>query len=211
MKLGIIEQLQWRYATKSFNSEKFLTNEQLSTLIHAFNLTATSYGLQPIKLVVIQDKEKQKQLVTASMGQKQVEQASHVLVFCIQTTIDKDFVTEYFDRVHNIRNTPKDILKPFKNFLIEDFEKKSQDQIEVWATNQAYLAMGNLMTVCAMEGIDACPMEGFEAQKYDELLNLTAQGLRSVLVMPIGFRADDDMFASFKKVRKEMADSVIIW
>lgn len=211
MKLGIIEQLQWRYATKAFNSEKFLTEEQLSTLLQAFNLTATSYGLQPIKLVVVQNKEKQKQLVAATMGQKQVEQASHVLVFCIQTSIDKEFVTEYFDRVHNIRNTPKTVLKPFKNFLIEDFENKSQDQIEVWATHQAYLAMGNLMTVCAMEGIDACPMEGFEANKYDELLGLTPKGLRSVLVMPIGFRADDDMFASFKKVRKNLEDSVVIW
>lgn len=208
--MKIIEKLNWRYATKLFDSTTILTEDKIQTLTEAFNLTATSYGLQPIKLMVIQNKELQQELTLHAMNQKQVGQASHLLVICIQTEINKHFVKEYFDRVYAIRKTPKDILKPFENFLIEDFENKSQKDIEVWATNQAYLALGNLMTVCAMEGIDACPMEGFDAAKYDEVLHLKEKGLKSVLIMPIGYRSKDDMFADLKKVRKEMAESVIM-
>lgn len=207
--MEIIDKLQWRYATKAFETNKIVPNEKLDIIKQAFNLTATSYGLQPIKLIVLRNKELQEQLLPYAMNQKQIVQASHVLILCIQTNIDKEFVTNYFDRVHKIRNTPKHILKPFESFLIEDFENKSQKDIENWAINQAYLALGNLITVCALEGIDSCPMEGFNPEKYDELLKLEKLGLKSVLLLPIGYRAEDDMFADFKKVRKTIADSII--
>ena len=209
MKMDIINRLQWRYATKLFDSSKSIPADKLETLLQAFNLTATSYGLQPIKLVVLKDKELQEKLVEHSMNQIQIAQASHVLIFCIQTTIDEEFILEYFNRVHSIRNTSKSILKPFQDFLIADFEGKPQVDIENWATKQAYLAMGNMLTVCALEGIDSCPMEGFSPEKYDEILNLKKQGLKSVLLLPVGYRAEDDMFADFKKVRKELPNSVI--
>ncbi|WP_338733676.1 NAD(P)H-dependent oxidoreductase [Mangrovimonas cancribranchiae] len=209
--MNIIEKLEWRYATKSFDENAILTENKINTLIQAFNLTATSYGLQPIKLIVIQDKEFQHELMQHAMNQKQIVQASHLLVFCIQTAIDKHFVNEYFNRVHAIRQTPKDILQPFEDFLINDFENKSQKDIDAWATNQAYLAMGNLMTVCAMESVDACPMEGFLPDKFDEALQLKEKGLKSVLLMPVGYRAQDDKFAAFKKVRKNIEDAVIKW
>ena len=93
--------------------------------------------------------------------------------------------------------------------MISDFEKKPQAFIEDWATNQAYLAMGNILTVCALEGIDSCPMEGFKSDRYDEVLGLKKRGLKSVLLLPIGYRANDDMFADFKKVRKPLNDSII--
>lgn len=207
--MNLIEQLHWRYATKKFDDAKLLTAEKINILKLTFNLTATSYGLQPIKLVIFSDKSLQKELVKYTMDQQQLAQASHVLVFCIETTIDEAFISNYFSRVHEIRDTPKNILAPFKSFLINDFEKMSIEQIQNWATKQAYLAMGNLLTVCAMEKIDACPMEGFMPEKYDEILQLNQLGLKSVLVMPIGYRAKDDMFADFKKVRKNINQSVI--
>ncbi len=207
--MNVIKHLNWRYATKAFNPTKIVSDEKLTVLKEAFNLTATSYGLQPIKLVVFSDKKLQTELISATMNQKQIAEASHVLVFCIETTIDEEFVLEYFNRVHTIRDTPKSILKPFQDFLISDFEKKPQDYIEDWATNQAYLAMGNILTVCALEGIDSCPMEGFDPEKYDEVLGLKKRGLKSVLLLPIGYRADDDMFADFKKVRRSIKDSII--
>jgi len=207
--MSIIEHLHWRYATKAFDINKKVTSEKLEVIKQAFNLTATSYGLQPIKLVIVNNNQLQKDLVSVGMNQKNLEQASHVLILCIQTEIDEDFVTEYFNRVHNIRETPKAILQPFQDFLISDFEKKPQEQIEAWATNQTYLAMGNLLTVCAMEGIDACPMEGFDPKACDDLLGLGKIGLKSVLLLPIGYRAENDMFADFKKVRKPIADSII--
>lgn len=207
--MNLIEQLQWRYATKKFDNTKLLDAEKLNTIKQAFNLTATSYGLQPIKLVIFSDKDLQQQLVEHTMNQVQLAQASHVLVFCIERFIDKAYITEYFNRIKDIRNTPDSILNPFKEFLIDDFEAQSQTTIDDWATKQAYLAMGNLLTVCAIEGIDACPMEGFSPDQYDEMLQLNQQGLKSVLVMPIGYRAQDDIFADFKKVRKDLNHSII--
>jgi nitroreductase / dihydropteridine reductase len=100
-------------------------------------------------------------------------------------------------------------LEPFQNFLIGDFEKKHIDEIAVWATNQAYLALGTLLTVCAIEGIDSCPMEGFEPSSYDKLLGLDEMNLESVLVLPVGYRAADDMFSEFKKVRRPIEDVII--
>lgn len=207
--MSVINQLKWRYATKSFDASKTVSEEKLQVLKDAFNLTATSYGLQPIKLVVLNDKKLQDELIQHTMNQKQIAEASHVLVFCIETNIDEEFVLEYFNRVHRIRQTPKTVLKPFQDFLIADFEKKPQELIEDWSTNQAYLAMGNILTVCALEGIDSCPMEGFDPVKYDEILGLKKLGLKSVLLLPIGYRAEDDMFADFKKVRKSLSDSII--
>lgn len=207
--MSVINKLKWRYATKSFDYSKIVEEEKLQLLKEAFNLTATSYGLQPIKLVVLKDKKIQTELIQHTMNQKQIAEASHVLVFCIETVIDEEFVLEYFNRVNAIRNTPKTVLKPFQDFLIADFEKKSQVLIEEWATNQAYLALGNLLTICAIEGIDSCPMEGFSPEKYDEILGLKKLGLKSVLLLPIGYRAENDMFADFKKVRKPLSDSII--
>lgn len=207
--MNLIEQLQWRYATKKFDSKKMLEASKIDIIKHAFNLTATSYGLQPIKLVIFSNKNLQQELVEHTMNQVQLAQASHVLVFCIEKSIDKNYITEYFNRIKDIRNTSDAILNPFKEFLIEDFERKSQTHIENWAAKQAYLAMGNILTVCAVEGIDACPMEGFSPVKYDEILKLSERGLKSVLVMPIGYRAEDDMFAEFKKVRKNINQSII--
>jgi len=206
--MDIIEKLEWRYATKKFDENKLIPQKKLSVLKQAFNLTATSYGLQPIKLLIINNKALQNKLVSYSMNQEQVAQASHIFVFCIESKIDTNYINTYFERVKSIRETPDDILTPFKEFLIGDFNDKSVEEIKLWATKQAYLALGNLLTVCAIEGIDACPMEGFNPQEYDRVLRLNKKGLQSVLVMPIGYRAEDDMFADFKKVRKEISESI---
>ncbi len=207
--MNIIESLQWRYATKKFDNTKILPQEKINTLIEAFNLTATSYGLQPLKLVVIKNKELQKQLTEHSWNQQQVADASHVLVLCIENAVGEDYISKYFDNVKATRNTPDEILKPFKDHLVDSFKKKPEAEIHNWASKQAYLAMGNLLTVCAVEEIDACPMEGFIAEKYDEILTLNDRGLTSVLVLPVGYRAHDDMFSEFKKVRRSLKDTII--
>lgn len=204
-----IEALKWRYATKKFEDGKLLPPKKMEVLKNAFNLTATSYGLQPIKMIIIHNKELQEKLVKYSYNQKQVATASHVLVLCIESRVDKEFIVRYFERVQKIRSTPQEILRPFQNNLIGDFEKKHIDEISAWATNQAYLAMGTLLTVCATEGIDACPMEGIEPLKYDEILGLDSINLQTVLVLPVGYRAEDDMFSGFEKVRRPIDDVII--
>ncbi|MBT8261290.1 MAG: NAD(P)H-dependent oxidoreductase [Bacteroidia bacterium] len=209
MNSGIINKLQWRYATKKFDPNKTLSEEKLEILKEAFNLTATSYGLQPLRLIVVSDPEIKEQLVPISMDQQQVKDASHVLIFCTESTVNSKYIKEHFNRVEDIRDTPREILDPFELYLLQSFSEKKPEDIEQWMTKQAYLAMGNLLTVCALEDIDACPMEGFDPEKYDELLQLTQKGLRSVLVMPVGHRADDDMFADLKKVRRGVEKVVI--
>lgn len=207
--MNIIESLQWRYATKRFDSEKIIPSDKIEIIKEAFNLTATSYGLQPIKLLILKDKAIRENLVEHTYNQPQIIQASHVLVFCIETTVKKEYIVDYFDRVKKIRNTEESILKPYRDFLVNDFESRSDENIKAWATKQAYLAMGNLLTVCAVEGIDSLPMEGFKSESYDEVLELKTKGLQSVLIMPIGYRAEDDMFSGFKKVRKSVAESTL--
>lgn len=204
-----IESLKWRYAVKKFNSEKTLTEAQIKTLKQAFNLTATSYGLQPLKLVVIHNKLIQKKLILHSWNQAQVVDASHLLVICIPKKYEKKEVENYFKLVQKTRNTSNKILDPFKEFLTSEIEKKSQEELLLWNKNQAYLALGNLLTVCALEKIDSCPMEGFIPEKYDEILKLSEQNLTSVLVLPVGFRAEDDYMKDLKKIRKPMNDVII--
>lgn len=207
--MNTIESLKWRYAVKKFNNQKLLNKGQINILKEAFNLTATSYGLQPLKLLVISNKEIQKELVAHSWNQPQVLQASHLLVICIPKTYSKDEVEAYFNLVQKIRNTPIEIIKPFKEFLTAEIDKKSQEELLSWNKNQAYLALGNLLTVCALEKIDACPMEGFIPEKYDEVLGLSEKNLTSTLVLPVGFRADDDYMKDLKKVRKNTDDVVL--
>ena len=207
--MDIIDSLRWRYATKKFDDSAIIPEEKIQIIKEGFNLTATSYGLQPLKLLIIKNKELQAELVEHSMGQQQVAQASHVLVFCIDTKIDAEYIKNYFDRVQDIRKTPEKILKPFEEYLIESFSEKTDEHLQQWASKQAYLAMGNLLTILAYEGIDACPMEGFSPSEYDRMLSLEEKNLKSVLVMPIGYRAEDDMFSTFKKVRKNLEEVVI--
>lgn len=207
--MQILDSLKWRYATKKFDANRFLNASQLDILKEAFNLTATSYGLQPIRLVVIQNKELQEQLIEHSWNQRQVADASHLLVICTENTIDSETIEAYFDRVKAIRNTPDEILAPFKEFMTGSFKGKTQEELNVWTAKQAYIALGNLLTVCGAEQIDACPMEGFVSEKYDEVLGLQKHGLSSVLVLPVGYRAEDDMFADFKKVRKSVSESIL--
>lgn len=207
--MEILEKLEWRYATKKFNPNKKISEKQLNTLIRAFNLTATSYGLQTMKLVVVAQQAKKDLLLPLAYNQKQVVEASHVLVLCIQTNITEQDVDGYFDAVSNVRATSEHILEPYRNQLKSVVNTMEPNKKREWAIRQTYIALGNLMTVCAMEGIDSCPMEGFMPEKVDEALNLHAHNLASVLLLPVGFRADDDMFSDFKKVRKPLDEVVI--
>lgn len=207
--MDTIASLQWRYATKKFNAHKIIPQEKIAIIKMAFNLTASSYGLQPIKLLIIKDKVLREQLLPHTYGQTQILEASHLLVFCVESNIDKTYIETYFNRVKTTRNTAEAILQPYRDFLVDDFSKRSKKDIINWAAKQAYLAMGNLLTVCAIEGVDSLPMEGFIPEGYDQVLQLKDKGLQSVLIMPIGYRADDDMFSSFKKVRKPLSETTI--
>ena len=209
MTSNTIEKLRWRYATKRFDSSKTLSEEKLNILKETFNLTATSYGLQPLKLVVVKNAELQSQLMPLTYNQPQVRDASHVLILCIEKNINETFILEHFKRVEGQRNTPRTILEPFEKALIENFSEKQVPEIRQWMANQLYLTLGALLTVCAVENIDACPIEGFEPKKYDELLGLDGKGLESVIVLPVGYRDESDFFINLKKVRRGVDELII--
>lgn len=207
--MHILNSLEWRYAVKKFDPSKKLSKKQIDTLKTAFNLTATSFGLQPIKMIVIQDKELQEKFVEHSYYQRQVADASHLLVICIDSDTTTDDIHAYFDLEKEIRGTSEDIIATFRKQLVEMYENKSREEKQLSATYQAYIALGNLMTVCAVEKIDNCPMEGFIPEKIDKLLNLKELNLKSVLMLPVGFRAKDDIMNGMLKVRKPLHQTII--
>jgi nitroreductase len=159
--------------------------------------------------VIIKNKKIQEKLVPFSWNQQQILQASHLLVICVKDNYTTKEVENYFNLVQKIRNTPDEVINPFKKFLTAEIAKKTQEELYVSNKNQAYIALGNLLTVCALQEIDSCPMEGFTPDKYDEILDLTKNNLKSVLVLPVGFRASDDYMKDLTKVRKNISDSII--
>jgi len=207
--MDIVQSLEWRYACKKFDDTKIVSENKITILKEAFNLTATSFGLQPIKMGIIKNKELQQQLVAHSFGQQQVGNASHILVLCIDDDTTLQDIDNCFDREKAIRGTSEEIIASFRKFLKDSFSEKSLDEKQQSAIYQVYIAIGNLMTVCALEKIDACPMEGFDTQKFDEILELDKRNLKSVLLLPIGYRADDDFMSKLKKVRKPLKEVII--
>lgn len=207
--MSIIESLQWRYATKKFDATKLLSDDKIEVLKQAFNLTPTSFGLQTIKLIVVKDKAIMSKLVAPAYYQKQVVDASHLLVFCVQTDVLDADVDAHFDNINSIRETPETILAPYRTDLKNMMQNMSLQERREWSIKQAYIALGNIMTVCAVEQIDSCPMEGFDSEQFDLILQLQDFNLKSVLLLPVGYRAEDDMFAHFKKVRKQVSDAVL--
>ncbi len=204
-----IKALKWRYACKKFNPNKKLSDKKLKRLKKAFKLTATSFGLFPLKMMVIEDKKTKSILFEHAYFQKQITDCSHLLVLCIDTEIDNKTIDTHFDLEKEKRGVKEESISKFRENLKNDFSKLTLEQKIQGAKNQAYIAIGNLMTVCAIEKIDACPMEGFNPQKFDELLDLKALNLQSVLLLPVGYRADDDFMSELKKVRKPLKEIVI--
>ncbi|PCI33006.1 MAG: NAD(P)H-dependent oxidoreductase [Flavobacteriaceae bacterium] len=202
--MDIIKSLEWRYATKKFDASKKLSTQQIETLKEAFNLTATSYGLQPIRLVVVSNQAMKESLVPHSFGQHQVADASHLLVICIQEQITTKDINANFDQQLAERNVEEKDIEGFRNFLLDSFDKMTLDKHQEIGKLNAYIALGNLLTVCAIEKIDACPMEGFIPAKYDEILGLKKYQLKSVLALPVGYRDANDFMQKMAKMRKTL-------
>ena len=196
----IIESLNWRYACKKFDSTKSISEEDFNTILESLRLTASSYGIQPWKFVVVKNQEKREELIAASYNQRQVAEASHLIVLCAPSEIDEALIDSYLADTAKTRGQDVSELAGFKKMLMS-IPGKPEEWKKAWAKNQIYIALGNLLTVCAEMRIDSCPMEGFSPAKYDEILNLKEYGLRSVVVCPVGYRHADDKYIDIKKVR----------
>ena len=202
--MNIIESLEWRYATKKFDSEKKLSDKQIADIKKALMLTPSSFGLQPWKFVLISDQETKNQLVEHSWGQEQVKDASHVLVLCRSEVSGETMVHNYLADMMEETWASESDLEWYKNMMLGFFKNMPSDFEKTWSDKQIYIALGNIMTVLAAMEIDACPMEWFISAKYDEILGLKDKDLASVLVLPIGFRSEEDSYAKRPKIRYDV-------
>ncbi|MFT4601669.1 MAG: nitroreductase/dihydropteridine reductase [Arenicella sp.] len=207
--MDLITALNKRYATKKFDPTKKLSATQVEDLIESARLTATSYGAQLMKIVLVENKEIREKLVDCSFGQRQVADASHLIVICRERDLDLSHFNDYMSRVSEVRDVELEKLDGFKNMMSNAILTKSNEEQEAWMSKQCYIALGNLLTACAVLGIDSCPMEGFLPEEYDEILALEAKGLSAVLVLPIGIRADDCPNIGNKKVRRKIDDFLV--
>lgn len=208
MMSDIVESLQWRYACKKFDENKKISQEDINHLLEALRLTPSSYGLQPWKFILVENPELREKLVGASWNQKQVSEASHLIVFAAPKKIDEDHIDEYIESIAKTRGQDVSDLAGLRKMMmnIAFWEPEAQYQ---WAKNQSYIALGTLMTVCAHMRIDACPMEGFKPAEYDKILGLEEMGLTSLVVCPVGYRAEEDKYRKLAKVRHPIEELVI--
>lgn len=199
--MSLIQDLNWRYATKNMNGEAVST-EKLEIILAATNLAATSYGLQPFTVLVVSNEEVKAKLQAAAYGQPQVGSSSAVLVFAVPVKITTSDVEAFIDLVATTRSMPVEALDGYKGMILSTVGALPAEQQQIWSAKQAYIALGTALAAAAEQKVDACPMEGFDAAQFDEILGLTAKGLKSVVIMPVGYRSADDATAQYIKVRK---------
>lgn len=200
-----LESLNWRYATKKFDPDRRISDEDLAQLLQAIRMSASSYGLQPYKVLVISDPELREQLRPACWNQPQITEASHVLVFASRNDFDGDLIDSYLEIVSETRNIPLEELNGYGEFMKSKLLGLTPQQKANWTARQAYIALGNLMSAAALHRIDTCPMEGFEPEKVDQILGLDRKGLTATLIAAVGYRSEEDKTQHFAKVRRPEA------
>jgi nitroreductase / dihydropteridine reductase len=202
-EMKLIDALNWRYAVKRMNGEK-LADEKIENILEATRLSASSMGLQPYTILVIEDEELKKKLQPAAYNQPQIVESSHLLVFAAWENITEENVNDYLNNIATVRGVSLQSLHAFKASLMNIVNERTTEQKYEWAARQAYIAFGTAITAAAIEEVDATPMEGFNPQAVDEILNLKEKGLRSVTILALGYRdVENDYMANAKKVRRD--------
>ncbi|GAB4157791.1 MAG: NAD(P)H-dependent oxidoreductase [Winogradskyella sp.] len=200
--MNIIDHLEWRYATKKFDPTKTISDEDFETLKSAMQLTASSYGLQPYKILNIVDKALRTKLRAVSWNQPQIEEASHMIVLAHMTDFGDELVDDYFENVIDTRNISKEDVSDYANTIKSTIGQLSKEQKAAWTAKQAYIVVGNLLSAAAQLRIDACPMEGFQNEEYNKILDLNSKNLNAAVVVTLGYRSEEDATQHHKKVRK---------
>lgn len=200
-KSEIIDDLEWRYATKKFDSNKKINDSDLNELLESLRLAPSSFGLQPWKFIVIDNEKLRAEMRKCAWDQSQITDASHIIVLCAKNDIGEKEIDEFVNKVSEIRGISLVDLGKHKEMLMGYRNNATNKFISNWAKRQLYIALGFLISVAARKRIDSCPMEGFENEKFDNLLGLNNSEYCSVAVCALGYRADDDSYAKLKKVR----------
>lgn len=206
--MNILAALNWRYAVNKFSDEK-VSESELKDLLNAVRLSASSYGLQPYSIIVVESESVREQLLPFSYGQDKIVQSSHLVVFAAQTQIGDATVDRYIDKYAKIAKEPPSKFINFSNHIKSALAAKTPEQRQGWAHQQAYIALGNLLTCAALMEIDSCPMTGIDTAGYDAVLGLTKKGLTTSVICPIGRRHSEDIQAHRPKVRFDYDEIVM--
>ncbi|MFN3696118.1 MAG: NAD(P)H-dependent oxidoreductase [Pseudobdellovibrio sp.] len=205
----LFKQLNWRYACKKFDPTKKIRESDWNILVESLRLSASSYGLQPWKFIVVQNPEIRKQLLPLSWGQTPVTDASHFVVLTYKEKMDEAHIDKFIQETAKVRGMDASTLNGYKDMMMGDLVKGPRAQvINWWAQRQVYIAMGSILTTAAMMEIDTLPMEGLDPAGYDKVLGLEGTGYKTVAAVACGYRAADDKYQHAKKVRFETKDVV---
>lgn len=202
--MELIKSLEWRYATKKMNGEK-IPQDKLDRILEATRLAPSSYGLTPYQVIVVEDQELKEQLVGACYGQTQLKDSSAVLVFAVwEAIMTENGVEDYINNIADQRNIPVEVLNDFKGMMIGTISNMDEEQKTIWAQKQAYIGLGFSLVASALEEVDSTPMEGFLPNKVDEVLGLRELGLKSAVILTLGYRdTEGDSLSTMKKVRRD--------
>ena len=207
--MELLNALEWRYASKKMNGKQ-VPEEKVERILEAIRLAPSSMGLQPYTVLLITDPEVKKQILPIAHNQRQIVDSSHLLVFAAWDKITPEHVDDYVNLTASTRNIPVESLEEFKKILVNISQRPQQENHE-WAARQSYIAFATAIAAAAEERVDATPMEGFNNAALDELLGLKAKGLKSITLLPLGYRdAENDWLAKFPKVRRQKENLFII-
>ncbi len=201
----LLQKLQWRYATKKMNAAKAVPQDKVERILEAARLAPTSSGLQPFEIIVVTNKEIREQIKPKAWGQGQVTDCSHLLVFAAWDTYTAERINHMFDLTNAERGGTNEGWENYRKMLLGSYPARDERTNFEHAARQAYIGLGAALIAAAFEEVDATPMEGFDAKALDEILNLPARGLRSVAILPLGYREEDkDWLVNLKKVRRPL-------
>ena len=207
--MELLEAMNWRYAAKKMNGQK-IPAEKIDTILEAIRLSASSAGLQPYTVIVIDNHELKGKIHELACPQPQIVEGSHLLVFAYWANIEASQVDAYMQLIADTRNVPIESLRPFSDSIKGNIMSKAPEDKAIWASRQAYIGLGSALIAAATEHVDATPMEGFNAAALDEILDLPAKGLRSVALVALGYRdAEKDFLSKATKVRRSRKDLFI--
>jgi nitroreductase len=208
--MELIDKLNWRYAAKAMNGEK-VPQEKIDNIIEAARLAPTSSGLQPFEIFVITNQQIKETIKPVAWNQSVVTDCSHLLVFAAWDTYTPERINKMFDLTNEIRNTKNEGWENYRQMLLSSYPQKDAEENFIHASKQAYIAIGIALVAAAFEKVDTTPIEGFDPAAVDKILGLREKGLRSVVLLPVGYRnADKDWLANLPKVRKSKEDLVTL-
>jgi nitroreductase len=203
----IVRQLNWRYATKKFDPNRKIQAPDWRTLEQALVVSPSSYGLQPWKFFVVENPDVRAKLRAAAFNQPQLTDASHLVVFARRKDFGVADIDRHVARIAQVRDVPAESLEGFRKAMLGTAQRP-QEQTDAWVSRQVYIALGHFLATAALLGVDACPMEGFDAAQYDRILDLPAQGYHAQVLAAAGYRAEDDAYARLPKVRYSPEDVI---